>query len=556
MSRLTSVNLDAPGLSPDPWGVRDLSVDVAIIGGGLAGSLLARHLRRALPSLSVAVFDRAKESSFKVGESTVEIASHYLSRRLGLSTYLYEEHLPKNGLRFFFDTPERDAELTAMSELGSHSYPPLPAFQVDRARLEQDLWEMNARDGVDLRLGVRVENIAIDDRPPGKAPRSHTFVATPTAPASAGDEEPTSSEQVKVRCRWLVDASGRARVLARHLGLTQAIDHGIAASWGRFSGVADMDDIPDPAWNARVRYTHRTLSTNHFCYPGYWIWFIPIGRGLTSVGLVAEHGTFKDSMRKPEGLHQFLREHRAVSDLLTDAEALDTMSYGQLAYGTKRYFSQQGWYLTGEAAAFSDPFYSPGSDFIALENDYIVDLIRREVAGETREELDSRCATYDEYMHYRLTSTMLIYKHLYPMLGSYELLCLKWSFDIASYYNIWGYYYINDLHLDLRTLRTELRRQVPILEGQEKFAAMFGKLGVELGKQGNYHRSNLGQFTYGIEHIDWLDEIFAPRKRRRIMEVNVNLFNLIRERAHRVLYGPDAAVPPLDLGAFSDQPLI
>jgi flavin-dependent dehydrogenase len=537
--------------------VRDLNVDVAIIGGGLAGSLLARHLRRALPDLSVAVFDRSRESSFKVGESTVEIASHYLSRRLGLSTYLYDQHLPKNGLRFFFDTPGRDAELTAMSELGSYSFPPLPAFQVDRARLEADLWAMNEEDGVDLRLGVRVDDVRIDDRGPGKGPRRHRFRATPVRPRDAeGDDEAAAGEAVEVRCRWLVDASGRASVLARRLNLRQPSDHGVAAAWGRFCGVADMDDVADPAWNARVRFTHRTLSTNHFCYPGYWIWFIPIGRGLTSVGVVAEHANFTDAMRKPEGFQAFLRRHRAVASLLKDAGLVDVMAYGQLAYGTKRYFSPDGWFLTGESAAFSDPFYSPGSDFIALENDYIVDCIRREVAGDSREAVAERVTTFDQYMRYRFKSTMLIYKHLYPVLGSYEVLCLKWAFDIASYYNMWGHYYVTDQHLDLRQLRTELRRQLPILEGQEQFAALFHKLGVELSRQGNYYRSNLGEFMYGIEHIDWLDEIFAPRSKRRIMEVNVSLFNLIRDRAHRVLYGADVAVPPLDLAAFSDMALI
>ncbi|HGG56339.1 MAG TPA: NAD(P)/FAD-dependent oxidoreductase, partial [Nannocystis exedens] len=404
MSRLTPRSLDALRPPPDPWKVRDLNVDVAIIGGGLAGNLLARHLRRALPSLSVAVFDRVRKSSLKVGESTVEIASHYLSRRLGLSTYLYENHLPKNGLRFFFDTPKRDASLTEMSELGSHSYPPLPAFQVDRARLEADLWDMNRADGVELYLGVKVTDLEIDERAPGKGPRTHTFRALPVpvhdADGDGNGNGEAESEEFNVRCRWLVDASGRARVLPRRLGLMTPIDHNVAAAWGRFRGVADMDDIQNPAWNARVRYTHRTLSTNHFCYPGYWIWFIPIGRGLTSVGVVADHKSFSNSMRKSEGFQSFLREHRAVRELLADAEGLDIMSLGKLSYGTKRYFSRHGWYLTGETASFPDPFYSPGSDIIALENDYIVDLLRREVRGESRQDLDARCETYDQYMRY------------------------------------------------------------------------------------------------------------------------------------------------------------
>ena len=515
-------------------------VDVAILGGGLAGGLIARHLRRALPDLSVALIERSRETSFKVGESTVEIASHYLSRRLGLSTYLYENHLPKNGLRFFFDTPEKDAALTAMSELGSHGYPPLPAFQIDRARIEADLHRMNRDAGVDVRLGARASDVRLDEGPlgPGQA-RRHRLTVTDDAGAR------------DLTCRWLIDASGRAQVISRMKKLKVPSDHGIAAVWGRFTGVADMDDIPDRAWNARVRFTHRVLSTNHFCYPGYWIWFIPIGRGVMSVGVVGEHDVFSDAMRRPDGLLAFLRRHRAVRELLDGAELLDVLGYNQLAYGTTQFFGEHGWHLTGESAAFSDPFYSPGSDYIALENEYIVDLIAREVAGERPEAIDDRRATYDAYMRYRLASTMLIYRHLYPILGSFELLTLKWSFDIASYYNMWGHFYINDLHLDLKQLRVELRRAESILQMQESFAALFHKLGVELHRQGNYYRSNLGQFTYGIEHIDWLDEIFAPRTRRRIMEVNLGLFNFVRGRAHAILHGPGAAPPPLDLADFT-----
>jgi len=522
--------------------VSEQNVDVAIIGGGLAGLLLARQLRRTLPDLSVAVYERSRETSFKVGESTVEIASHYMSRRLGLSTYLYENHLPKNGLRFFFDTPEKDAALTAMSELGSYAFPPLPAFQIDRARIEADLIEMNRRDGVDVQIGVRAHDIALDED--GRGPRRHRFKV-----ADEGGER-------EVACRWLIDASGRAQVISRMKKLKVPSDHGIASIWGRFTGVADMDDIPDKAWNARVRYTHRVLSTNHFCYPGYWIWFIPIGRGVMSVGVVGEHHVFSDAMRKPDGFIAFLRRHRAVRELIESAEILDVIGYNQLAYGTKQFFGENGWHMTGEAAAFSDPFYSPGSDFIALDNDYITDLIAREVAGETREAVEERRATYDEYMRYRLASTMLIYRHLYPILGSFEVLTLKWSFDIASYYNMWGHFFINDLHLDLKQLRGELRRAQPILEMQESFADLFHKLGVELHRQGNYYRSNLGQFTYGIDHIDWLDEIFEPRPRRRIMEVNLGLFNMIRERAHAILHGSGTTPPPLDLADFAGGALI
>lgn len=70
--------------------------DVAIVGGGKAGSLLARQLRRELPDASIVVIEKARERSYKVGESTVDVAGKYLTKRLGLSSYLYQHQLPKN----------------------------------------------------------------------------------------------------------------------------------------------------------------------------------------------------------------------------------------------------------------------------------------------------------------------------------------------------------------------------------------------------------------------------------------------------------------------------
>ena len=105
-------------------GMTSLSYDVAIIGGGVwAGSLLARHIRQTLPHLSVGLFEKKTTTSYKVGESTVEIAGNYLLRKLKLSSYLYEAQLPKNGLRFFFDSEKKNSDLTKMSEIGSIALP-------------------------------------------------------------------------------------------------------------------------------------------------------------------------------------------------------------------------------------------------------------------------------------------------------------------------------------------------------------------------------------------------------------------------------------------------
>lgn len=514
-----------------------LTFDVAIIGGGLAGNLVARQLRRTLPQLSVAIFEKAAESSFKVGESTVEIASNYLTRRLGLSRHLYERQLPKNGLRFFFDTPARDADLEAMSEIGSMSLPVLPSFQLDRSRFEADLWAMNEAAGVAIHRG-RVKGLSLAE---GEDPHRFDLVD------EAGARRP-------VAARWVIDASGRAGVIAKQLDLWVPEDHQIASVWGRFEGVADLDDIGGAGFHARVRHTSRYLSTTHFCYPGYWIWFIPLGEGVTSVGLVIERDQWRDELRRPEGFQAFLREHGAPARLLEEARLVDVMSYKQLAYRSRRYFGHR-WACVGEAAAFSDPFYSPGSDFIAMENDMAVDLIRREVAGEDTATTAAQRERYDAFMKFRFDATMRLYRKLYPVLGSFDLYLLKWNFDIACYYNLWLEPFMRDQHLDAGWLDFQLKQRALVVGVLERFSELFQRLERELRQSGRYHENNLGAFVGDFATMHCAVDLGSDRSAAGSLERTAQAFNETRSRALALL----GRAPETDLSMrhfLSGKPLL
>lgn len=495
-------------------------VDVAILGGGLAGNLLARQLRRTLPGLRIGMFEKATERSYKVGESTVEIASNYLNRRLGLSQYMYDQQLPKNGLRFFFDTPERDGELEALSEMGSVALPYHPSFQIDRARIEQDLLDFNRADGVDVHVGVQVRELQLGS---GGAP--HTFVI------DDGSGVPSTW-----RSRWVVDAAGRANLIAKQKALRQTEpDHPISAVWGRFRHVRDIDDIGSPSFRARVRYTSRGLSTIHFCYPGYWIWFIPLGRGVISVGIVGAKAQIDRTVRTQQGFLDFVNQHRAAASLMVGAEIIDVGSYAQLAYATTQFFSADRWGMTGEAAAFTDPFYSPGSDFIALENDYLTDLIRRDFEGESASALAERTTLYDEFMLFRHEAVMRLYRNLYSTIGSYELFSLKWDLDIASYYHLWVTPYMLDQHLDLEFLRTQLKQKALVLRALENFSTLFRKIESELIERGEYHRLNLGEFRDGLTVLRDVERVGTARPGSEILESIGRTFNEVRARALQIL---------------------
>ena len=195
--------------------------DVAVLGGGLAGNLAARQLERRLPNARILLCERSSSRSWKVGESSVEIACTSFTRKLGLSRYLYEQHLPKNGLRFFFDNEARDGDLERLSEIGTTALPVIPTFQIDRARMESDLLAMNAEAGIDVVFG-KVTELTL-----GAGTEPHRFDVIPNG----------SDVREAVRARWIVDASGRAGLIAKPKKQWIEESHRTAALCRRFGGL-------------------------------------------------------------------------------------------------------------------------------------------------------------------------------------------------------------------------------------------------------------------------------------------------------------------------------
>jgi flavin-dependent dehydrogenase len=455
----------------------------------------------------------------------VEIASHYFIQRLGLGSYLYDRHYPKNGLRFFFDSESKDTPLQEMTEIGSDGLPFFPAFQVDRIRLESDLNAMNQRAGVEVHYGVKAGDLRL-----GTAGAPHRF--------SASGKDGTQEYEA----RWVVDGTGRSRVIARLEDLN--IDESElqnASIWGWFEGVTDIDSLGPESFRERVRYTARRLSTLHFLYRGYWIWFIPLANGITSIGVVCEREYDAPQYHSKEGFLEFLRGHSAVAQLLENAKPMQTRSFRQLAYGTKRFFSPDRWGCVGESSAFPDPFYSPGADFVSLGCDFMADLIARDLGGEDEAALKDRVELYDEFMKFRVNAALLLYRDQYSVFGSYEACKLKWDFDIGCYYNLWLSSFIQKEHLDARALRRQLASRDPVLNAIGSFAKLFRKVDDHLTARGEYFRSNRGEYNTGQDCLDFAREIGTARSPRETLETTARIFNTVRNRALDIL--ADASEP-------------
>src|SRR5690242_5469734 len=141
--------------------VENKPYDVAIVGGALAGAATAILLKRELPQLRVVILEKSTSFGRRVGEATVEISGYFLCRVLGLTQYLNEAHLVKQGMRFWFFN-ERTKDLPDCSEIGGRYLSRVPAFQVDRAALDEEVLRRAAELGVELRRPVTVGKIQLD----------------------------------------------------------------------------------------------------------------------------------------------------------------------------------------------------------------------------------------------------------------------------------------------------------------------------------------------------------------------------------------------------------
>ena len=247
--------------------------DVVICGGGLAGLTLARQLMIEIPSLSVAVVDRLArplpEAAFKVGESSIELGTYYLGQVLQLEDYFHKRHLPKLGLRFFMG--KSDAPIEARPEAGISVFPPIPSYQIDRGRLENDLREILMKMGVELFEGAVVDDILL-----GEADQKHIIRC----------RRKEDEQEFSLASHWVVDALGRRRMLQSKLGLKRANGHQASAAWWRYQGRIDVEDMA-PAEARKWRddiIEDRYFSTNHLMDRGYWVWLIPLGSGATGSG--------------------------------------------------------------------------------------------------------------------------------------------------------------------------------------------------------------------------------------------------------------------------------
>ena len=400
------------------------TTDVTVLGGGLAGLTFALQCKAKVPKAKITVLEKREhpvpEAAHKVGESTVEVGANYFGEVLGLRQHILDEQLPKLGLGFFFPAGD-NSRIEQRLELGGKRYAPCPSYQLDRGRFENHLGDLCLERGIQFVDQASIEDVQIN----GWGNHSVDYVH--------------QGQQKKIESRWIVDGSGRRALLKRKLGLQKDSPHTANAAWFRFKKHIKIDDWCDnPDWSeGHVDKTARWYSTNHLMGEGYWVWLIPLSSGSTSMGIVAaeEFHSLSDFNSFEKAL-TWLEKHEpqcadAVKENVDNLQDFRAIKH----YSTecKQVFSANRWGITGEAGFFHDPFYSPGSDFIAFANTFLTDLIWRDMTWRGHR---IRAFSYDRIFKRFYYGTLTAYANQYGMFGNPTVMPVKILWDYLAYWSI------------------------------------------------------------------------------------------------------------------------
>lgn len=421
--------------------------DVTILGGGLAGLTLAKQLLMRRPETQIAIIEKrtfpVTEATHKVGESSVEIGAHYFGEELQLKKHLTDHQLPKFGLRFFF----KDAyqSLAEGTEVGGSEFFSAPSYQIDRGRFENFLADEVRQLGAHLLSGSQLREVHLESA---------------EGDASQSDHRVTyqrDGEQHSINSRWVVDASGRASFLKRKLNLAEDLHHDINAVWFRIDETIQIDRwCDDSEWKSLTgKVDRRWLSTNHLMGEGYWVWLIPLASGSTSIGIVADPrihplSDINSFDKALAWLHR--NEPECAASIEPHREKMqDFLAIKKMSRGARQVFSTDRWGLVGEAAAFLDPFYSPGSDFIAIGNTMVGKLIEEDLADRSIEHL---APTLQSVFLTLFQNNLLTYRDQYPLFGNPRIMALKFVWDYAVYWGFPALLYFNHKLTDVAFIQS------------------------------------------------------------------------------------------------------
>ena len=315
--------------------------DVAIIGGGPAGSTAATLLARA--GRRVVILERDKFPRFHIGESLLPFSMKAFHRLGLLEKFERAGFLEKFGGEMVGACSDVGVKFYFKDGFGAQTD---RAYQVTRAEFDKLLLDHASENGAEVREETAVERVA--------------FSADEVQLRVKGKESPAS----EMRARFVIDASGRNSVLGSHFKLKKNYAHLQKVSiFAHYDGV-----LREPGIDGTLTRLVRALDR--------WFWMIPLGEERMSIGVVLDAAVFKDAKLSPEEfLERSLAEQPTIFDRMANATRVTAaMVAADFSYRNEKLTGDR-WLLAGDAAGFIDPVFSSGVFLAVMAGEKAADAL-------------------------------------------------------------------------------------------------------------------------------------------------------------------------------------
>ena len=344
--------------------------DVVVLGGGLAGLTLPLQLKRARPETIDPRRGEARGPGARGGLQGRRVdasrsSCHYFGEVLGMKDHLESEQLHKCGLRFFFPAGDN----TDIAQRVEYGVPVLPAGPLLPARPRP------------LRERARASE---------RRTRASTCPAAPFVTErrarrrrAQGDVRPggPDGESTTVTARWVVDATRPrlpAEAAARARGGERPQRQLLLVPAGRRHrhrgvGRPGRRRVVRPHEGARLRAAQHQppLRRGLLGLADPALLRPDLDRDRRRPALPPVRARSTRSRARSTGSRRARAAARQACSTTAATRSRTSSRSSDFSYGCKQVYSgADRWCLVGEAGAFLDPFYSPGSDFIAMANTF------------------------------------------------------------------------------------------------------------------------------------------------------------------------------------------
>lgn len=328
--------------------------DVIIIGAGPSGAIAAALLlKRGYRPL---VLERAEFPRFSIGESLLPQCMQFIEEAGMLDAV--RNAAPQCGFQYKDGAAFDWGELHESFHFEEKFSPgPGTTYQVRRAEFDKLLADQVEAAGADVRY--RHEIVDVDFA--GDQPR---------VTARRLDD----GEVFTLRCSFVLDASGFARVLPRLLDLDRPSDFPVRQAI--FTHVEDRIDSPDFDRD-------KILITVHPAHYHVWFWLIPFSDGRSSLGVVASQAFLDEVPGEPEEkLKRLVGDCPDLSRHLADAEYDSAVRHITGYSANVKSLWGPGYALLGNAGEFLDPVFSSGVTVAMKSASLAAETLDRQLRGE------------------------------------------------------------------------------------------------------------------------------------------------------------------------------